>query len=129
MKANISSDSYVINEGISGCNGYTFIGRSFPFESWPRLEWPNIVILEFSINIASDDWHYVFGFLDQITHFLFFKWGSVGLRVPSFVLLLTHRLFHLYYEMDNLITVEERIKFLSVTKNGQVYFFRWHLKV
>ena len=128
MKANISSDSYVINEGIGGCNGYTFIGRSFPFESWSRLEWPNIVILEFSINIGSDDWRYVFGFLDQITHFLFFKWGKIGLRVPSFVLLLTHRLNSLYIEMENLKTVEERINILSVIKNGKVYLIISHLK-
>eukprot|EP01036_Dinobryon_divergens_P023157 gene23157-31476_t len=83
VKINISQDSYVLNEGISGCDGYTFLVRSFPLEQLATEKWPNIVIEEFSINMGRQDWEFVFGFLERLNHYLLFKWTRKGLPMPA----------------------------------------------
>ena len=123
VKSNISQDSYVLNEGISGCDGSTFLGRSFPFEQWAKEKWPNIVIEEFSINMGSQDWEYVFGFLERLNHYLLFKWTRKGLPMPAVVILLTHRLNQLHFVMDELQTKADRIAFLNAWRNGTVCMY------
>ena len=123
VKSNISKDSYVLNEGISGCEGSTFLGRSFRFEQFAKEKWPNIVIEEFSINMGRQDWEYVFGFLERLNHYILFKWTRKGLPMPAIVLLLTHRLDQLHYVMDELPTKSERIDFLNSWWRGKVYLY------
>ena len=120
VKSNISMDSYVLNEGISGCDGYTFLGRSFKFELWEKEKWPNIVIEEFSINLGQQSWEYVFGFLERLNHYLLFKWTRKGLQMPAIVILLTHRMNQLHFVMDELKTKTDRIAFLNTWWNGKV---------
>jgi len=123
VKNNISKDSYVLNEGISGCDGSIFLGKSFPFEQWEKEKWPNIVIEEFSINLGRQDWEYVFGFLERLNHYLLFKWTRKGLPMPAIVILLAHRLDQLHYVMDELKTKSERIAFLNAWWKGKVLMY------
>ena len=107
VKVNISKDSFVHNEGIGGCDGNVFLGRTFLFESWAKEEWPNIVIEEFSINLNGFSWEYVFGFLERLNNYLLYKWTKKGLKMPAVVILLTHKLPKL---LDAMNLVEMRSK-------------------
>ena len=53
VASNISDDyseSYLLNGAISGSRPHMFIGQTYDFEIWPKDRWPNIVLLEISLN-------------------------------------------------------------------------------
>lgn len=56
LQANVSSDSYIINEGKAGKGPAEFVGKSYKFEKLETSRWPNVVLLEFSVNTNGDDW-------------------------------------------------------------------------
>lgn len=110
LKVHISNSSYVLNEGISGCDGPTFFGRHFPsFERLDSTLWPNIVILEFAINLSGD----VNKFYETLIHSLIYKWTSKGIGPPSFLILNVFKLNNLHKYASSLPTAADRIAFIN----------------
>lgn len=110
LKIHISNTSFVLNEGISGCDGSIFLGKYFPsFENSDISQWPNIVLLEFSINFTGD----VKRFYEALIHFLIRKWKLKGLPKPSFIILNVFKFkFHLKHA-SALQTRQDRINFIN----------------
>ena len=86
LKANVSKNSHIINEGRSGCSPDCFIGKQFDFESLPVKEWPNVVMLEFSVNMNQPDWHPAKE-LNRLVRSLNYKWQLNNLSLPEYIIL------------------------------------------
>lgn len=114
VAANFSrnSNSYLLNHAISGSRPYFFIGKTYDFESWPNSSWPNIVLLEFSLN-SWVGWSTALE-IDNLIYLLLEKWELVGLPPPDVVFLELFSAGDLYNtikEKDD--TRENRIKLLN----------------
>ena len=82
----ISESSYVLVECISGADPSAFYQSRLIFEESKNLsEWPNIILLDFSVSIAPE-WAGALH-LDILTRKLKKKWGSNDAEGPSFLIL------------------------------------------
>ena len=107
----IHKSSYVIPEGFSGAGPIFFFNKIYDFEKSLSLkDWPNIIILEFSIT-GNNDNHGAFD-LDNLIHILRQKWVLNGLLPPSFLII---DLFSKSYFYDGSPLLR---KYLSNFKNG-----------
>lgn len=115
IASNISqnSNSYILNSAIRGSQPYFFIGKTYDFESWPKTSWPNIVIIEFSLNSWAG-WSNALE-IDNLIYLLIEKWELAGLPPPDIVFLELFGSGDLYYTIqegkDD--TRENRIKLLN----------------
>ena len=83
----IASNSYVLNEGLGGPGPAGFYSAVFQFEEkWIVSHWPNVVILEFSVN-SVPTWPECALRLDNLIHILRTRWKTKGLIPPSFLIL------------------------------------------
>lgn len=77
--------SYVFNQAVAGTGPTHSMGHTFKFEAdEPASNWPNIVILEYSVNcqISID----CVAQIDNLIQFLNDKWALMGLEPPSYLL-------------------------------------------
>ena len=107
VDSNISheySNSYLLNGAISGSRPYMFIGQTYEFETWPIARWPNILLLEISLN-SDIGWSSALE-IDNLIFQLLEKWELVGLPPPDIVFL---ELFgtHLYDKLSGMTDNKE----------------------
>ena len=95
LKANVSEKSYIINEGRSGCTPDCFTGKEFDFEALPFKEWPNVVLLEFCVNLNQPDW-YPAKELDKLVRSLNYKWRSRDLPLPEYIILELNAFWYIF---------------------------------
>jgi hypothetical protein len=82
----IHKSSYIIPEGVSSAGPTLFFNKKFDFEKSLSLEdWPNIIILEFSITSNHDN-NDAFK-LDNLIHIIRQKWEINKLLPPSFLII------------------------------------------
>ena len=80
-----NKNSYIINEGIAGAGPEASLHKWFSFQEKEAALWPNIVILEYSVNERAG-WEAA-RLLDRLIHVLSGLWATKGLKRPSYLLL------------------------------------------
>jgi hypothetical protein len=75
--------SYVMNKGISG-HGPALVHYEFE-DTLAHEEWPNIVTIEFSVNLGMD-WQQIAD-IDRLIFFLNTKWEKKGLEHPRYLII------------------------------------------
>ena len=85
LKAQVSSDSYAMNEGRAGRGPRDYVGNVLAFEGLPLAQWPNVLLLEFAVNCQEKaDWTTARD-LDALVRSMRRKWSDRGLASPEFL--------------------------------------------
>ena len=71
---------------ISGCSPQDFIGMKYKFESLKHHLWPNMIMLEFSVNTVLADFPTAAHSLDSVIRTFKYKYHHAGLPEPDFLL-------------------------------------------
>ena len=75
----------VTNAAISGCNPVTYIGMRYSFEDDPPEKWPNVVLLEFTVNYYHE--YSVSEDVDALIQTMRFRYKQKQLPDPDFMFL------------------------------------------
>lgn len=111
---NIKSDplfqnrSWALNNALSGMGPSAFIGRKYGFELGDTSLWPNIVIVDCSVNTAYPEPELEFRQLDSLYNSMVWKYHQRNLTAPDFMFYNMPHLKILYNEAPVLSTLEER---------------------
>lgn len=115
LKSNVSANSYVINDAVSGMGLDFYVGRSYEFESFEESNWPNLIILEGTINCDFNRGWEAALILDQTITYLKDKYKHRNFtQVPS-VLVIDLFSLHMFYNSFYNFKINDTIK--SRTEN------------
>jgi len=104
-------NSYVLNKAIAGVRPFMYLGDSYEFEVQPKSKWPNLIIIEMSLN-SDISWSTA----QQLDNLLFSydeKWSANGLPRPDVLFLDLFTVVPIISSFKGDNTKENRIQHLN----------------
>jgi hypothetical protein len=83
----VSNNSFVLNRGASGARPDYFIGKQYDFEDKSTDSWPNLIMLDFTVNFTFEVGFETAHRYDILVRSIKYKYKQRGLRSPDFIIL------------------------------------------
>lgn len=101
--------SYALNRGVSGMMPTYFTGKKFDFEKLDTAVWPNVVMLEFTVNSGTNIvWETICRRLETLVRSIMYKYENKGLPSPDFMLYEVLFMRDVFLQSEIADTVEAR---------------------
>jgi hypothetical protein len=84
---NVSNTSFVLNHGSSGARPDQFIGIRYDFEDGNTNLWPNLVVLDFTVNFTFEVGFETAHRYDLLVRSIKYKYKQRGLGPPDFIII------------------------------------------
>lgn len=104
------NQSYVLNNGESGFGPVLFLGKKYAFEEWNTDRWPNVIIVDASVNMGA--YPPILPLLEKLVQFFAWKYHDRGLSSPDIMFYNMPHLKEMFRE-PFMNTTEERLAYVK----------------
>ena len=107
--SSFTTSSYALNRGVSGMMPIYFTGKKFDFETLDASIWPNVVLMEFTVNSGNNVvWDNICRKLETLVRSIMYKYAKKGLPSPDFMLYEVLFMRDVFLKSETANTIEAR---------------------